>query len=151
TGQPNINDAPGSSYVGWWNENKPDSMVTGLSSWLGSVGASSYSVIVYTDGDTATGRIGEYWLQSFTGSDFGNLTLGSDLTSHVFVRDSANFSGTYTQTPLTANSVANAADGNYLVFDGLTADSFLLRTEERDVRAQINGFQIVATVPEPGS
>ena len=71
----------------------------------------------------------------------------------MFISDEANFSGTYLQVPLTANSAANAAAGNYIVFTGLTADSFLLRTEEisgGQVRAQINGIQIVA-VPEPGT
>jgi len=148
TGQPNI---PGSPYSGWNNANKPDAFVTGLGSWLTSLGVSSYSVLVYTDGDATEGRIGEYWLQNASGSDFGALTLGSDLTSHVFARDSANFSGTFTQVPGSANSVANAADGNYILFTGLSADSFLLRTEEQTFRAQINGFQIIAEVPEPGS
>lgn len=151
SGQVNWNDTPGATFSGWWGENKPDAMINGVSSWLASVGASSYSVVVYTDGDLTEGRISEYWLQSFTGSDFGNLTLGTDLTSRAFAKDSANFSGTYSLVPLSANSVANAAEGNYIVFEGLTADSFLLRTEERDFRAIINGFQIVATVPEPTS
>ena len=148
TGQPNI---PGSPYSGWDNANKPDAYVTGLVSWLSSQGVSSYSVLIYTDGDATEGRIGEYWLQNASGSDFGALTLGSDLTGHVFARDSANFSGTFTQVPGTANSVGNAVDGNYILFTGLTADSFLMRTEEQTFRAQINGFQIVAEVPEPGS
>lgn len=148
TGQPNN---PASPYSGWDNANKPDAYVTGLGAWLTGLGVSSYSVLIYTDGDTSEGRIGEYWLQNASGSDFGALTLGSDLTSHVFARDSANFSGTFTQVPGSANSVDNAADGNYILFTGLTADSFLLRTEEQTFRAQINGFQIITEVPEPGS
>ena len=68
----------------------------------------------------------------------------------MFVRDVSNFSGTYKRVPLTANSVGAAGNGNYVVFSGLTADRFILRTEERDFRAQINGVQIVA-VPEPGT
>ena len=148
TGQPNI---PGSPYSGWNNANKPDAYVTGLGSWLANQGASSYSVLIYTDGDATEGRIGEYWLQNASGSDFGALTLGSDLTSHVFGKDSANFSGSFVQVPGTANSVGNATDGNYILFTGLTADSFLMRTEEQTFRAQINGFQIIAEVPEPGS
>lgn len=60
------------------------------------------------------------------------------------MRDSANFSGTYVQVPLSANSVGNAADGNYVVFLDQTANSFLLRTEERGFHAAfIAGFQIV--------
>lgn len=148
TGQPNI---PGSPYSGWNNANKPDAYVTGLGAWLANQGASSYSVLIYTDGDASEGRISEYWLQNASGSDFGALTLGSDLTSHVFAKDSANFSGTFTQVPGTANSVGSAVDGNYILFTGLTSDSFLLRTEEQTFRALINGFQIIAEVPEPSS
>lgn len=148
TGQPNL---PGSPYSGWNNANKPDAYVTGLGGWLSSLGASSYSVIIYTDGDATEGRISEYWLQNASGSDFGALTLGGDLTSRVFARDSANFSGVFTQVPGSANSVSNAVDGNYVLFTGLTADTFLMRTEEQLFRAQINGFQIIAEVPEPGA
>jgi len=148
TGQPNN---PASPYSGWDNANKPDAYVTGLGAWLAGHGAPSYSVLIYTDGDATEGRIGEYWLQNASGSDFGALTLGSDLTSHIFAKDSANFSGAFIQVPGTANSVGNAVDGNYVLFTGLTADSFLMRTEEQTFRSQINGFQIIAEVPEPGS
>jgi hypothetical protein len=37
-----------------------------------------------------------------------------------------------------------------VIFRGLTADSFILRTEEQDFRATINGIQIVAA-PEPAT
>jgi hypothetical protein len=108
-------------------------------------------VIVYTDGDAKENRKSEYWLQEAGG---GNppTTLGADLTPHVFAMDPINFQDTdaFTQIPLSANSVDDAAAGNYIVFKGLTADSFLLRTEEQTFRATINGFQIVA-VPEPAS
>lgn len=144
TGQANVNGPP---YQFFWNENKPEVYITGISSWLSAQGgATQYSVVVYTDGDTTAGRIGEYWLQSGSGGDPPNL-VGADLTNHVFARDSANFSGTYTQVPLTANSVAGAVDGNYIVFPNLSADSFILRTEEQTFRAQINGIQIVPFTP----
>lgn len=146
TGQVNVNGPP---YQFFWNENKPEAYVTGLSSWLSAQGATSYDVVAYTDGDTTEGRVSEYWLQNGGSGDPPTL-LGSDLTSHVFAKDTSNFSGSYTQVPLSANSVAGAADGNYIVFSGLTADSFILRSEEQTFRAQINGLQIVA-VPEPAS
>ena len=145
TGQANWETVP---YQFFWNENKPEAYLTGLSGWLSAQGATSYEVVAYIDGDTSEGRIGEYWLQNGGGDP--PTVLGSDLSSHVFVKDSANFSGTYTQTPLSANSIAGAVDGNYVVFSGLTADSFILRSEERDFRAQINAIQIVA-VPEPAT
>jgi hypothetical protein len=144
TGQTNVDGPP---YQFFWNENKPEVYVTGLSAWLaGHPGIAQYHVVVYTDGDTTEGRIGEYWLQAGSSGDPPTL-LGSDLSPHVFARDSANFAGLYTQVPLTANSVANAADGNYIVFTGLSADSFILRTEEQTFRAQINGLQIFPGTP----
>ncbi len=151
TGNPNQDGPP---YQGFNNANKPDIRFTGLSAWLSSVGASSYSVLIYTDGDATEGRTAEYWLQSILSppdQDFNNLTLGPDLSSHIFNKDTDNFAGTFTQIPAAANSLANAASGNYMVFDGLTADQFLVRTEERDFRGQLNGIQIVAAVPEPST
>lgn len=150
------NWVPENPYQFWWNENKPDVYLTGLSSWLAGEGGSSYNVVIYADGDAAAGRISEYWLQSVT--SVGNnppTALGSDLSSHVFLRDAANFSGDFTQVPLSANSAAAPGDGNYIVFTGLTADEFVLRTEDFGwtdaFRTVISGVQIVSVVPEPGT
>jgi hypothetical protein len=147
TGQVNVDGSP---YQFFWNENKPEVYLTGISSWLSAQGATQYNVVVYIDGDT-TGRIGEYWLQDGSGGD-PPTALGADLSTHVFVRDAGTFAGAYTQVPLSANTVATAGDGNYVVFQGLSANSFMLRTEERNFRAQINGLQIVpiSTVLRPG-
>jgi hypothetical protein len=148
-GKPN-NDSP-FSFFGTSNananDNRPIAYVTGLAGWLASKGATTYSVVAYVDGD-GTDRKAEYWLQSASGGDPPN-TLGPDLTSHVFVNDTSNFSGTFTQVPLSSNTLADAVSGNYVVFTGLSADSFLLRSEEQTVRAAFNGFQIVADAPAP--
>src|SRR5687768_2825209 len=130
--------------------NDPQVYVNGLSAWLGSIGAPSYSLIVYADGDGTDNRVGEYWVQAASGADLAALTVGDDLTPHLFLNDAGNFSGTFDQVSAAATSLAAADTGNYLVFAGLTADSFLLRTNEAGgptLRAPINGFQIVA-VPE---
>ncbi len=145
TGEANTYTNP---YSLWSNQNKPQVVATGLSSWLSAVGASSYKVVIYMDGDATEGRVSEYWVQECTGSDVAALSLGSDLTSHVFVSDVSTFSSTFTLVPLSANSVANAGQGNYVVFEGLTADQFLVRTEEQTFRATINGLQFVS-IPEP--
>src|SRR5205814_732852 len=108
TGAPNNNTSPG--YAFFDNANKPEVYLTGLSTWLASQGAARYKVVVYTDGDEQSGRTGEYWLQSGTVGDPPTV-LGPDLTSHVFVRDVSNFSGTYTQVPLSANTLATAGEG----------------------------------------
>lgn len=134
--------------------NDPQVYVTGLSQYLSSRGATSYNVVVYIDGDATQGRTGEYWLQNASGTELGALTVGEDLTPHLFVRDTSNFTGTYTPVSLASTSADAAEEGNYLVFTGLTADSFLLRTEEATTtatrRSPINAFQIVP-VPEPAA
>ncbi len=142
-------------YSLWNRANQPQVRLTGLSSWMVTGGASSYEVIVYFDGDETQGRVAEYWIQEATYSgDIANLTLGPEVSPHLFGSDVENFTGTFTQVPLTADSLANAQPGNYAVFTGLTSDSILVRSEEASspgaLRATINGIQIVA-VPEPST
>ncbi len=79
------------------------------------------------------------------------MTVGPNLTPPIFIKDSANFltTETYTQVPTTSNAGAGAASGNYAVFPGLSADSFLLRTEEyvgtsgSTWRSGINAIQLI--------
>ena len=133
--------------------NDPQVYVTGLSQWLAAQGATGYSVIVYADGDGTDNRVGEYWLQAASGGDLATLTVGDDLTPHLFLNDNANFSGAYDLVDAAATSLEAADVGNYMVFTNLTADSFLLRTNEAGgptLRAPLNAVQIIA-VPEPGS
>lgn len=147
------NDDTSVPYNFWATRaNQPQVYATNLSAWLTAAGATSYTVVIYVDGDAADGRTGEYWLQGVTGTDDPPATLDVDLTPHVFLRDNANFSGTYTLVPLSASTPTTAGNGNYIVFTGVKADRFLLRTEEanwRDgtvngFRSPINGFQIIA-------
>jgi hypothetical protein len=131
--------------------NDPHVYVTGLSAWLTARGAPAYNVVVYVDGDGTNGRVGEYWLQAASGSDLAALTVGPDLTPHLFNNDTANFSGAYDLVSPTSIALEGADSGNYMVFTGLTADSFLLRTNEAGgaaLRAPLNAFQIIA-IPEP--
>jgi hypothetical protein len=133
--------------------NDPHVYVNGLAAWLAARGATSYSVVVYADGDGTNGRVGEYWLQEASGSDLGALTVGGDLTPHLFNNDTANYTGTFDLLSSSSTALVGADSGNYMVFTGLTADSFLLRTNEPagpTLRTAINAVQIVA-VPEPAS
>ena len=140
--------ADGTGVFGVGNNNKPLVYVDGVSSWLALQGASTYSVVVYFDTDSFdAGRVAEFWIQSVTGNS-GSMTVGADLTPHIFGLDDSTFSGTYTQA--TSTALAGATAGNYAVFSGLSADQFLLRGEENGWASDaITGFQIVATVPEP--
>lgn len=145
TGEANDDGPPFNGYSG---PNQPDARVTGLSAWLTARGASTYSVILYVDGNLTDGSVSEHWLQSIdTDGDFGGgITLGSDLTPHIFVSDSSNFSGTYTQVPSSATSLGAAANGNYIVFTNLSADMFVQRCE--DTYATYAPRSAIQIVPE---
>ena len=108
-----------------------------------------YKVIVYTDGDNTSGLIGQYWATTFNSANPANVTGETELTPRVFVRDTANFGGTYTQVPLTSNTGAGAVSGNYVVFDGLNSPNFVLRADEFNTRGGINAIQIVASPTLP--
>jgi hypothetical protein len=141
TGQIDYNQG---TYQFWWNENKPEVYVEGLSAWMASLGAVDYDVIVYADGDSTDGRKAEYWLQqSASASGDVPTALGPDLSPHVFLGDSVNFADAYEQVPLTASSMDNIGYGNFIVFPNIGSDNFIVRTEERYVRALINAIQIV--------
>jgi hypothetical protein len=128
--------------------NKPLVYISGLSAWLSAQSATHYDVVVYSDGDAQSGRVGEYWLVDASGPTSG-LTYGADLTTHAFVCDRANFvtTLTYAEVPATVNggqlSQRGNFQGNYTVFPSLQSDSFLLRTAEFNTRAQINAIQLV--------
>lgn len=102
-----------------------------------------YRVVVYSDGDTTEGRVGEYWLTSNRRADPGNVSGEEEISPHFFLRDSANFTGTWVRLPDTATSLAEAADANHLVFGHRTEPGFILRTEERAFRATISAVQAV--------
>ncbi|HEY7115969.1 MAG TPA: PEP-CTERM sorting domain-containing protein [Tepidisphaeraceae bacterium] len=127
------------------------------------IASSPYSVIVYYDGDNGgSNRTGKF---SISGALTGNATL--------YGRDAANatFNGVYLQgqtpvDPLNGDTTmvdgnATAAllvpAGNFMVFTGLTGDTFTLSAQsyvasDNTNRASVNGIQIVSgTVPEPAT
>lgn len=135
--------------------NKPLIHVSGLSAWLASQGASYYDVVIYSDGDTSSGRAGEFWLSDVS-SDPTAMSVGGDQISHVFICDRANFvaTPTYSEVPLLVQTGVGSQlgnfPGNYAVFNSLSADSFLLRAAEYATRCVINAIQIIPrTAPLP--
>jgi hypothetical protein len=161
------------------NNNKPMVFLAGLQAWLATEAASYYDVVVYVDGDATAYRTGEYWVQDAsqgpTTGPITNIVFGTDLTTHGFVTDPVNFVTTLTYVEQPQSSFLNMAPqlpsgggdagwgavlgntpGNYLVFRGLSADSFVLRTEEfrgggGTLRSPINAIQIIprAAAPPP--
>ncbi|HZI32219.1 MAG TPA: immunoglobulin domain-containing protein, partial [Candidatus Binatia bacterium] len=133
-------------------DNRPDVYATGLSGWLATQGATSYSVVVYSDSDSTGGGIAEYWVQSPADANDPPQALGSDLTPRIFRSDNGTFSGTFTQVPLNANTYGTASNGNYIVFAGLTSDSLVIRTEDSFSgfnAAPINGIQFIPNSLKP--
>lgn len=137
---------PGTLGSFWWNENKPEVFVKNLSAWMSTAGVTNYTVVIYMDSDSTDSDISEYWLQSPNDANDPPTLVGADLTSHVFASDSGTFSGTFTQVPLSASSSNSAVAGNFIVFSNLTANEFILRTEDTHASwapAVLSGFQII--------
>ncbi len=151
TGQANW--TPENPYQFWWNENKPNVFAAGLAGWMNSFEVTSYTVVVYTDGSGSDGRIAEYWLQAVNDLNDPPAEVGADLNPRVFVNDSANFTDTFTQVPLTADSIGAAAPGNFIVFTNLSSDRLVLRSEEHSspsqLRAAINAVQFIPNIEKP--
>lgn len=129
------------------NDDKPTILLTGIDTWMTANGLTSYSVVVYSDGDSASGqRAAKVWMAA---ADAGNPVggdpgLGADLTSRVDIWDNSNWGTNPTFTRVTGTT----GNGNYTVFTGQTAGSFYLRLEEAGTdawRSPINGFQIIGT------
>ena len=129
------------------NDDKPIMLLKGLDTWMTAKGLTSYSVVIYSDGDSAAGdRAARVWLAvadtvNPVGDDPG---LGSDLTTRVDIVDQSNWGTNPTFTRVTGTGGV----GNYTVFTGLTAPSFYIRVEEAGTgawRAPVNGFQIIGS------
>jgi hypothetical protein len=102
-------------------------------SGLSSAGVTGpYDVYVYFTGD-AVGQ-----------NRSGNYTIGG---TTEFALDNTGFTGTYVQaTPGDGNN------GNYIVFAGLTGDSFTLTANPVNFRSPVNAVQVFSeSVPEPAS
>jgi hypothetical protein len=146
------------------NNNKPLAYFTGLQAWLATQSATAYDIVIYSDGDANPGsnnggRSGEYWAVNASGPST-NLVLGSDLDTHVFVCDRANFIGTlsYVQVPgfvrtgsfgaVSGGTVSEFWNfpGNYTVLTGLTNDTVLIRSQRFNTRAPMNSVQIIPVV-----
>jgi hypothetical protein len=135
------------------NRNWPLVYLTGLNAWMAAQGVAAYDVVIYSDGDNAGGRTGEYWAVNASGTP-DNLTLGVDASTHVFICDLNNFiaNPVYTQVPLFVQSGAISGGiwaeygnfpGNYTVLQSLTNDTVLFRTQRFNSRAPINAIQII--------
>jgi hypothetical protein len=115
--------------------------------YLDATGTSPTTVTV--SGLAAAGITGRYAVYVyFTGDAVGqnrtgNYTIGG---TTEFALDNTGFTGTYVQ------STAGNPNGNYLVFDNITGDSFTLTATPVNFRSPVNGIQIAAEpVPEPAT
>lgn len=122
--------------------------VTGVNAWMTANHVSQYDVVVYSDGDNAGGRGGEYWIQNASGP-WDGMTLGSDVTTHTFFTVDSIFlnDGIYHFIPDTVRSGQVSQFGNFqgnvTAFNGLTNDSFIVRKNIYNFRAGITAVQIV--------
>lgn len=117
-----LTDAPGdvrmmNGYLDTLDDSTTTVQISNIPQWLTGAG---YRVIVYCDGDWVF-RSGIYTLNGVS----------------VTATDSTNFSGTYLN--------ATNGSGNYIVFDGITADHLTLTATPTSggLRAPINGIQLM--------
>lgn len=129
------------------DDDEPIILLSGLDSWMSANGLTSYSIVLYSDGDDTTGeRAAKLWLASTSGTLPDGVTpgLGSDLTVRRDLFDVGSFGATETYTEVTGTE----GTGNFTVFEGLIAGSLYVRTEEAGpaaFRAPINAIQIVGS------
>jgi len=146
-GNANVALIQNTSIYGQNNNNKPMVYLSGIKTWLAAQGVSYYDVVVYSCGDT-TGRVGEYWLQQAAGPS-SSITFGTNITTTAYICEPFLFINTleYVQVPVTVQNGNLSEDGNfqgnYVVFPGLTNDSFVVRSEEFNTRSPINAIQII--------
>jgi len=115
-----------------------------------------YTVVVYVNGDQSGQQLGRYWIEDeatlqpitdLVGIDNGDYTAGGAFAS----------AGVYPQT-IDPQFIAVPL-GNYIVFEGITADRIRIRGGGNDDpgdrsygRAPVNGIQIIGRrVPEPSA
>ena len=112
------------------------------------------TIVLYFNGDVPNGPVGRYWLEEWTDP----LVEGTVITDQIGISSngySGTFvsAGTYGQTGTPSN--VDVPTGNYLVFEGITANNIRIRgagnADPEDFgRGPINAFQVIA-VPEPGT
>jgi hypothetical protein len=112
--------------------------LAGLASEYGSEG---YDLIVYYDGENSS----DDWVTEYA------LSSGGTPIASIFAKDAADsdtWDGTFVEA--TGTSAADATDGNYVRFSGLTADSITLTATPGTGNAPINGLQLIPA-PEPAT
>jgi len=105
--------------------------------------AGGYDVLVYFDGQNATGSASD-WVTEYTFTANGKPSIS------IFGKDAAgaNFDGTFTQA--LGATAADATAGNYVRFRESTASSFTLVGTPFGGDGPINAIQIISA-PEPTS
>jgi len=117
----------------------------------GAFNIGSYDVVLYLHGDGTNSAIGRYWLEDFSGNV---LTDQVGISSNDYTGTFA-LAGTFPQTASPSN--VNVATGNYVVFEGITADTIRVRSAgngdpEDFGRGPLNAVQLISVaVPEPST
>ena len=115
----------------------------------------SYTVVLYINGDGQNGPVGRYWLEDWSDP----LAAGTVITDQVGI-SSNGYAGTFVQAggPFSQTGTpgnVDVASGNFLVFENVTARNLRVRgagngDPEDFGRGPINAFQIIDTsIPEP--
>lgn len=116
----------------------------------------TYDVYVYFDGENGTAwRMANYAIRgqgiSALGEDSESTSWGAGQNAAKVYQLPAAGTGGNATWPISPNN----NEGNYIVLSGVSGSSFILdawgSTNTGNLRAPINGIQIVGVVPEPAS
>lgn len=122
--------------------------LTGLSSYLSSQGAVSYTITLFHSTDTASGTFGDADIRE------GVLTGGNSVLDLSLVGTTAlTILGDGTQ-PVPSGAQTNTQGTRaYSTLSGLTADQITIAMPDRNgsERGTVAGFAITAVIPEPSS
>lgn len=112
-----------------------------LSNLVSAYGSDGYDLIVYCDGENGSSD----WVTEYAVAS-GGTPLASIFAKDV--TDTVAWDGVFVEA--TGTNAADATEGNYVRFRGLTADSLTLTATPESGNAPINGLQLIP-VPEPAT
>ncbi len=108
----------------------------------------SYTVVLYVNGDGQNGAVGRYWLEEWTDP----LAAGTVITDQIGI-SSNSYTGTFVQAGATFGQTGtpmnvDVASGNFIVFQGITARNLRVRSSgngdpEDFGRGPLNAIQII--------
>lgn len=145
----------GSGFGGYWNIPGASGFNTThsnnmMTNFIES-GVSTGGTIDFTNLNSAVGSTYDVYI--YLNRVYGNTgVIGVDINGGTskFIEGEAN-TGPFSEADFASAAAATGAGGNYIHFEGLSANDITINFGAPTGRVGINGIQIVETIPEPSS